>query len=676
MGSGPPAGDSAPCRFHNATFENTFRLVVANRFSPSRGIRAMSRRLSLEIKLPLLMSVVLAVVLVASLAATITTIRRNAVDAAHERVVRGVHEIVTVGAASLDATTARYRLIANDSAVQRVLLRHTHEPLVERATTRERTVQPMRAVERALSSVTLPTDSGLPIELWSADGTRIAVVGNDIRTPPRLEAAGERELAEDIVAPAVFGDSVSDQLRFTSLYGDGERVNFWLVLPVKRTGTKETIGYIAHQRRLAIGPQTQRTLRELSGDSVSLYYRNLDGRFWTNGTRTATNPLLDRVDSVQGTARLASGESVLFREERFTTTPIVVGMYVPLRTLFARSQRTVRTLVLLSIGLLLVGMLVAWLIGRNVARPLGDLTQAAGALAAGDFRTRVPEGRDRETARLADSFNHMAAQLGASRDALERQTQEAQTANRAKSEFLTTMSHELRTPLNAIGGYVELLQMGLRGPVTDEQRRDLDRIKTSQEHLLGLISGVLDLSRIEAGRLSYTFTNVAIDPFLRGVDALVAPQAAAKNVTLEHVTGRANAAVVADREKLRQIVLNLLSNAIRHTPSGGTVTLSSEPRGQYAAIVVDDTGPGIPPDRRDVIFEPFVQLDRSLTQTREGLGLGLAISRDLARGMAGDLSVHDRPGGGARFVLVLPASRVSAEAHDSDSGEIAAVRRS
>jgi signal transduction histidine kinase len=269
----------------------------------------------------------------------------------------------------------------------------------------------------------------------------------------------------------------------------------------------------------------------------------------------------------------------------------------------------------------------------------------------------------------------MATQLGASRDALERQTQEAQTANRAKSEFLTTMSHELRTPLNAIGGYVELLQMGLRGPVTDEQRRDLDRIKTSQEHLLGLISGVLDLSRIEAGRLSYTFTNVAIDPFLRGVDALVAPQAAAKNVTLEHVAGRANAAVVADREKLRQIVLNLLSNAIRHTPSGGTVTLSSEPRGQYTAIVIDDTGPGIPPDRRDVIFEPFVQLDRSLTQTREGLGLGLAISRDLARGMAGDLSVHDRPGGGARFVLVLPASTVSADVHDADSGEIAAVRR-
>jgi signal transduction histidine kinase len=308
-----------------------------------------------------------------------------------------------------------------------------------------------------------------------------------------------------------------------------------------------------------------------------------------------------------------------------------------------------------------------------VAHPLGELSRAATTLAAGDFAARAPEGRNREMRRLADSFNHMASELGTSRAALERRTEEAQLANRAKSEFLTTMSHELRTPLNAIGGYVDLLEMGLRGPVTEEQRRDLMRIKASQEHLLGLISAVLDLSRIEAGRVAYDLTNITLDRFLRGMDALVAPQAAAKQIALEHIPSHETVAAVADREKLRQVVLNLLSNAIRHTPAGGRVTLAAQSRGTRVAIVVDDTGPGIPADRREHIFEPFVQLDRSLTQPREGVGLGLAISRDLARGMGGELSVESQPGRGSRFTLVLPRA-VADGAAMASSAEMPAVK--
>jgi signal transduction histidine kinase len=238
------------------------------------------------------------------------------------------------------------------------------------------------------------------------------------------------------------------------------------------------------------------------------------------------------------------------------------------------------------------------------------------------------------------------------------------------------MSHELRTPLNAIGGYVDLIEMGLRGPLTDLQRRDLDRIKTSQEHLLGLISGVLDLARVEAGKVNYETTHIAVDPFLAGLDALIAPQAAAKSVVLEYVECRDDLAVVADREKLRQILLNLLSNAIRHTPAGGRVTLSAEARGSRVAIVVEDTGPGIPVDKQETIFEPFVQLDRSLTQQREGLGLGLTISRDLARGMQGDLVAEARTGSGARFVLTLRRGVVDAGAGAlSVSGESPASHR-
>ncbi|HEX5831869.1 MAG TPA: ATP-binding protein, partial [Gemmatimonadaceae bacterium] len=427
-------------------------------------------------------------------------------------------------------------------------------------------------------------------------------------------------------------------------------------------------------------------------------------------------------------------------------------------------------------------------IGRRITRPLVALTGAAEAVARGDYGARVEPRGDDELRRLAESFNHMAARVGAAREALQAQTREAraaaeeleareaqfralanaipqlswmahpdgsifwlneryceytgrtpaqlegwgwqsvhdpavlplvmerwrasiatgqqfemeyplraadgssrwflarahpvrdtagcvvrwfgtgtdvqalrdareaaEAASRAKSDFLAMMSHELRTPLNAIGGYTELLQLGLRGPLTDAQQRDLGRIRTSQEHLLGLISGVLDLSRIEAGRVSYDLAPMALSPFLAGLDALIEPQAAAKSLVLQHLPTPRGLGAMADREKLRQILLNLLSNAIRYTPAGGRVELAAASvSATMVAISVSDTGGGIDPEMRDRIFEPFVQLDRSLTRVREGVGLGLAISRDLARGMGGDLTVESEPGAGSRFTVTLP----------------------
>jgi signal transduction histidine kinase len=340
----------------------------------------------------------------------------------------------------------------------------------------------------------------------------------------------------------------------------------------------------------------------------------------------------------------------------------------------------VRQLALLSFVLTVLGAAVAWVLARRLTQPLVRVTRAAEAVASGDYRVRVPASGPDEVARLATSFNRMAEQVGASVAAVEQREGEmralaeaAESANRAKSDFLATMSHELRTPLNAIGGYVELLDMELRGPVSDAQRRDLARIRASQEHLLGLISAVLDLSRIEAGRVTYDLAPLAVDPVLAGIDALVAPQAAAKSIVLVYAPCPPDLGVLADREKLRQILLNLLSNAIRHTPPAGTVSLAAVASPQTVEISVSDTGPGIPLDRQAAIFEPFVQLDRSLTRTRDGVGLGLAISRDLARGMRGDLTVESRPEHGARFVVTLP--RVTPDvASLSTSGETEAVR--
>jgi PAS domain S-box-containing protein len=231
----------------------------------------------------------------------------------------------------------------------------------------------------------------------------------------------------------------------------------------------------------------------------------------------------------------------------------------------------------------------------------------------------------------------------------------AEAASRAKSEFLAAMSHELRTPLNAIGGYAELMELGIRGAVSDEQRQDLSRIRASQQHLLTLIGSVLDLSRVESGRVTYVLEDVALGELLTSIEPLVAPQAAAKSQRLHFDRAMDTLAVTADRDKLRQIILNLLSNAIRHTPAGTSISVAARrvDSGRIE-ISVKDSGPGIPAERRQAVFEPFVQLDRSLSKPTEGIGLGLAISRDLARGMGGDLTLVDNAGNGACFGVLLP----------------------
>jgi len=227
-------------------------------------------------------------------------------------------------------------------------------------------------------------------------------------------------------------------------------------------------------------------------------------------------------------------------------------------------------------------------------------------------------------------------------------------ANRAKSEFLAAMSHELRTPLNAIGGYTELLEMGVRGPVTKEQVDDLQRIKRSQQHLLGLINDILNFSRMEAGQITYDYSTVALSSVIENVGHMIEPQAALKGIKLTLESCPPDVVAWVDKSKLDQILLNLLSNAVKFTKEG-TVTLDCDwHEEQRVGISVCDTGVGIPSDELERIFEPFVQVGRSLTEGSQGTGLGLAISRDLARAMGGDITVSSEIGKGSQFRLTLP----------------------
>jgi PAS domain S-box-containing protein len=231
----------------------------------------------------------------------------------------------------------------------------------------------------------------------------------------------------------------------------------------------------------------------------------------------------------------------------------------------------------------------------------------------------------------------------------------SEDANRAKAGFLAAMSHELRTPLNAIGGYAGLLQMGIGGEVPEQHRQYLDRIRGSQQHLLAIINDILNFSRIEAGQITYDIQRVSLCAVIDSVLPMIEPQAVAKQLRVDRLDDAA-AFALADRAKVEQILLNLLSNAVKFTPPGGRVELSCHSVGSRVAIRVHDTGVGIPHAHLDAIFEPFVQVGRSLTNPLEGTGLGLAISSDLARAMGGELTVESTVGSGSVFTLWLPAA--------------------
>jgi PAS domain S-box-containing protein len=255
-----------------------------------------------------------------------------------------------------------------------------------------------------------------------------------------------------------------------------------------------------------------------------------------------------------------------------------------------------------------------------------------------------------------DDSGKVDAWLGIAVDIEERKNaeEEARAASQAKSEFLASMSHELRTPLNAIGGYAELLAMGVHGPLNAEQAQDVARVRRSNQHLLTLINDVLNFAKVDAGQTEYRLTAVPVDETLRDTESMIAPQILKKGLHYSYKGVDKSASVLADPEKMQQIILNLLSNAVKFTEAGGTITLSAAPAGKCIEIRVGDTGPGIPAEKLDRIFDAFVQVDRRLNQPVQGVGLGLAISQDLAKAMGGGVSVESVVGEGSTFILSLP----------------------
>jgi len=280
---------------------------------------------------------------------------------------------------------------------------------------------------------------------------------------------------------------------------------------------------------------------------------------------------------------------------------------------------------------------------------------------ATELEQQVDEGQSLQE-ELEQTNEELTRTLGEAEEA----RRSAEEANAAKSQFLATMSHELRTPLNAIAGYVSLLTMGIRGPLTGEQEQDLGRIKRSEETLLRLVEDVLSFAKLESGRLRYHYEEVPLNDVLATLEPFVAPRLTEKHLVYEFERCGPDVVATIDRDKVEQIMLNLLSNAVKFTERGRIHVRCLGDDGTVR-IEVRDTGRGIRADMLDKIFEPFMQVDHSLTRTAEGTGLGLSISRQLARDMGGDIQVESTPGDGSVFALVLPRRRdLERDARDTE----------
>ncbi|MEO7963717.1 MAG: ATP-binding protein, partial [Gemmatimonadaceae bacterium] len=648
--------------------------------------------LSLERQLQILMATVLACILATSLALTYNAITSSSETILRERLSRASKIIARTVEDAVASRTRAVHAVATDSIVHVALRESAAAPSGARAPTTPSALSahPLSPATLALLQQRLDryldTESRHdPMELWSVDGRRIATGGAEtLPLPVDLRVDSLHPIPREKVARLRLTDSpfVGD------IFSTEESAYFyWTVAPVTERG--RLLGYLAERVRIG-GPEgIDAWVRDLTGEEVQVHVRSGDGREWLARAGVRATPPIRRDSSKLGVTFVRDRDERMFvGESNVAGTTWEVVLESPQRALHARAIGIVGKLALISLALVALGVLASHYMGKRITRPLASLTTAAEAITSGDYSRRViVSGRD-EIGRLASSFNQMATEVDAAHRELERRVRDAmwaadelentnrqlldsmveaeharreaedarsdaERANLAKSDFLAVMSHELRTPLNAIGGYAQLLELGIHGPVTDAQRDALERIARSQAHLLRLINDVLYFARIDASRVQYAMADVSVEETLRALEPLVAPQLHAKSLNFVYHPSRSDLTVHADRDRLQQIVLNLLTNAIKYTLVGGGVTLDCQEQATEICIRVRDTGVGIPADRLRSIFDPFVQVDRGRSRPNDGVGLGLAISRDLARGMGGELSVESTLGVGSSFTLML-----------------------
>jgi signal transduction histidine kinase len=626
------------------------------------------RFFSLEKKLPILIGSLVAIALVAALLLVRYELRQAALGTAGERLSDIALQLDGWVENSLASRAQVVRAVADDPV------------LADYATARNDDVVAVRSVLQRLRTA---ADSGMPVQLRALDGSLLVsadtVTGSVTRGDGRAPAA----------PPEIVLTTAVDSLTWGGIFVQGGSAVYWTAAPVRDGST--VVAQLVQQRRIgnrAVGEQ----LEQLIGGRAEIYFANSSGGPWSSldGSYISDAPVPEigrvfRYEASTGDGFLASAVGV-------AGTPWVVVARMPEDAVFGRTSDVVRRLAAVLAALLLLGLVAAWLISRSVTVPLRRLAAGADAMAHGDYSHRTGLNRDDEIGRLAHSFDAMAERVQTSHAEIGRRFEQAQMlaaeleqtntrlqdaiheadlasteameASRAKSEFLATISHEIRTPINAVVGYTDLMDMELPGPLTEQQREYVARIRLSGEHLISLVNDVLDFAKIESGQMRVQREARRIGPDLEAAAAMLDATARAKRISLVVRSGP-RLSYLGDSQRVQQIVLNLLSNALKFTEEGGRVELSADQRqsravgeseasSTWTCVAVADTGVGIPHDMHEQIFQPFEQGAAGYTRTHGGAGLGLAISRSLARMMGGDITVESEPGRGSTFTLWLP----------------------
>ena len=612
-------------------------------------------------KLPLLISGLILLVILAASGAAYLEVERSATINANARVTNLASQLAEMLHASVIQRGLMMRRVAGDSAVRR-LLRSPGTTALD--------LSP--GMSRALERLVLPSDSAGVIEIWDPSGhPRARFAGSTVSVEDVSESAQRQSLVSHEPQPGGL-----DSVYTGPFYSRADTVYTWYVQPVVSAGL--TMGFVAQRVRLAndaTSKSSERGLREIMGPGVDLYVANTGNELRT----TITGEL-----SVQPAA-LKSGRGPVLYHDPVTgdmlgakagipTTPWVVQIAVPRSVVLAPPLAFLKRMSLIALITLVAGAVLAWVISREVTRPLAELTAATNDLSTGEYERRVAIDRGDELGRLGHAFNSMAERVAESRAVSEQQRAAAESARReavdasqAKSDFLAVMSHELRTPLNAILGFSSLMIDGITGPVNEQQRMQLARIKSGGQHLLSLIDEILSLSRLEARREEVHVEHGDISVVARETAALAEPMAALKGLALMTGIPAGPCECRTDFTKLRQILLNLLSNAIKFT-NEGTVTLEVRVDAAEMLFTVNDTGIGIAPEHRARIFEPFYQVEMSKARRVAGTGLGLSVTRHLARLLGGDVHLCESKTTGCTFEVRLPRYIVRREGMRAEPG--------
>ncbi len=580
---------------------------------------------SLERRLPLLISALLVTLVALGALLAYQEVRRSAVIAAGERLDRVSTELADLTAGSAERRLSSMRRIAR--------MREVRGALAARQVT-----QPLLDTLRELTSIS----DTLPLVLADQDGS-ITPIG---RFPV--------EWRVDQVTDALDRVTAADSGAFSRMFVVNGRPYVWAVVPVPGPDA----GRLAQLRTVGSpNSSTGRQISRLIGAGSSVYFANGEG-LWVSLDGVIVpdppGPIPARVTQYE-----RAGVPYLGRSAAIPGQPLSIVVETPMAAVLARPNTFLRRVLLGALLLVLIGTAGAWLVSRRITAPVRELSHAAGDVAIGHYGRRVAVDRDDELGALARAFNAMAADVERALATTEQARAEAETASRAKSRFLANMSHELRTPINAIIGYSELLLQEVAGPISDGQRAHLERLRISGRHLISLVDDVLDFARMESDRLRVEDATASALQTAADAAAVVEPAAGAKGVRLrapgEHTM---DLRYRGDPKRVQQILINLLTNAIKFTGPGGAVDLRIDEHGgddgAHVRFTVSDTGTGIPGTRLEEIFQPFVQLEDGLTRTQGGAGLGLSISRRLAELMGGTLTAESRKGIGSLFTLELP----------------------